>query len=81
MEHRVVGRFLRLKGLNPPLIHSDPESIYHQDALALPTVCKWRARFRDGRTELSDDSRSGRPRKSDLAPPISSMLKECPFSS
>jgi transposase len=81
MEQRAGGRFLLLKALNPPLIHSEPESIYHQHALALPTVCKWLARFRDGRTELSDDSRSGRPRKSDLAGPISSMLKERPFSS
>jgi histone-lysine N-methyltransferase SETMAR len=81
MEQRAVVRFLTLKWLNPQQIYSELESVYHEDALAMPTVYKWHARFRDGRTELSDDPRSGRPRKSDLAEAIFSMLEERPFSS
>jgi transposase len=55
--------------------------VYHEDAFAPPTICKWHARFRDRRTELSDDPRSGKPRRSDLAEAISSMLEERPFLS
>jgi histone-lysine N-methyltransferase SETMAR len=55
--------------------------VYDEDALAMPTIYKWHARFRDGRTELFDDPRSGRPRRSDLAEAISSMLEERPFLS
>jgi transposase len=81
MEQRAVLRFLTVKGLNPQQIHSELESVYHEGVLALPTIYKWHARFRDRRTELSDDPRSGRPRRSDLAEAISSMLAERPFLS
>jgi transposase len=81
MEQRAVLRFLTLKELNPRQIHSELESVHHEDALAMPTIYKWHARFRDGKTELSDDPRSGRPRRSDLAEAISSMLEERPFLS
>jgi transposase len=81
MEQRAVLRFFTLKGLNPQQIYSELESVYHEDALALPTIYKWHVRFRDGRTELSDDPRSDRPRRSDLAEVISSMLEERPFLS
>jgi transposase len=74
-------RFLTLKGLNPQQIHSELESVYHDGALALPMIFKWHARFRDGTTVLSDDPRSGRARKSDLAKAFFSMLQEHPFSS
>jgi transposase len=67
MEQRVVLRFLTLKELNPQQIHSELESVYHEDALSLPTIYKWHARFRDGRPGLSNDLRSGRPRNSDSA--------------
>jgi transposase len=81
MEQRAVLRFLTLKGLNPQQIRSEFESVYHEDALALPTIDKWHARFRDVRAELSDDPTSGRPRKSDLAEAIFSMLEERSFLS
>jgi transposase len=80
-EQRAVFRFLTLKGLNPQQILSELESVYREDALALPTIYKWHARFRDRRTELSDDPRSGRPRKSDSAEAIFSMLEPRPFLS
>jgi hypothetical protein len=80
MQQRAVVRFRRLKGPNLPLIHPELESVCREDALALPTVCKWNAPFRDGRTKLSDELGFGRPSKSDLAEPIMSMSKERPFS-
>jgi transposase len=81
MEQRVLLRFLTLRGLNPQQILSELESVYHEDALALPMIYKWHARFHDGSTELSDDPRSGKPRRNDLAEAISSMLEERPFLS
>jgi transposase len=73
MEERAVLCFLTLKGLNPQQIHSELESVYHEDALDLPMIYKRQARFRDERTELSDDPRSGRPRKSGPAEATLSM--------
>jgi hypothetical protein len=81
MEQSAVLRFLRLKGLNPQQIYSELESVYHEDALAMPTIYKWHARFCDGRTELSDDPKSGMPRRRDLAEAFSVMLEERPFLS
>jgi histone-lysine N-methyltransferase SETMAR len=81
MEQRAVLRFFTVRGLNPRQILSELESVYHEDALAPTTIYKWHARFRDGRTELSDDPRSGRPRRSDLAEAISSLSEERSFLS
>jgi hypothetical protein len=81
IEQRGAVRFPVLEGLNPVLIYSELELVYDEGTLALPTVYNWPSRFRDGRTELSDDSRFGRPRKSDLVEAVLSMLKERPFSS
>jgi hypothetical protein len=67
MEQRDVLRFVTLKRLDPQQIHSELESVCHEDALALPTISKRQVCFRDGRTELSDDPRSGTPRKNDFA--------------
>jgi transposase len=81
MEQRAALRFLTLRRLNPQQIRSELESVYPEHAFALPTIYKWHARFRDGRTELSDDPRFGRPQRSDLSEAVSSMLEERPFLS
>jgi hypothetical protein len=71
MEQRAEICCLALKGLNPGEFYSELESVYHEDVLAPPTVYKWHTRFRDAPVNLSDDPRSGRRRKSDLAESIS----------
>jgi hypothetical protein len=38
MAQSAIVRFFTLKGLNPPLIHSELGPFYLEDALALPTV-------------------------------------------
>jgi transposase len=63
MEQSAAIRFLTLKGVGVQQIHSELESVYHKEVLTLATVYKWSARFPVGRTELSDDARSGRPKK------------------
>jgi hypothetical protein len=52
------------------MIHSELESVDHEDAFLFPAVSNWRARFLEGTTELSDNPRSGRPHNSDLAEKI-----------
>jgi hypothetical protein len=79
MEQRAVIRFLTLKGLGVQQIHSELESVYHKEVLTLSTVYKWSARFRVGRTKLSNDPRSRRPGKSDVATGISAMLEARPL--
>jgi histone-lysine N-methyltransferase SETMAR len=81
MEQRAVIRFLSLKGLKARDIQAELQSVYGPEACQLTAVKKWRTRFMQGRTDLFDDPRSGRPLTHDLAEAISSMLGERPFSS
>jgi histone-lysine N-methyltransferase SETMAR len=81
MEQRAVIRFLTLKGQSAKSILSELMEVYHQDALCLTAVKKWRKRFLKGRTSLEDDLRIGRPKKSDLADPLLQLLQETPFIS
>jgi transposase len=81
MEQRAVIRFFTLKGLKAKAIHAELESVYGGEALALPTVKKWRKRFQEGRRDLFDDPRSGRPLTCDLDQAIHSVLEERPFTS
>jgi hypothetical protein len=74
-------RFFRFKGLKAKYIHTERESVYHPEALALPTVKKCPAHFQQGGMGLSDDLRSGRHMTSDLDETISSRLAEKSFSS
>jgi hypothetical protein len=81
MDQRAVIRFFTLKRLSVQQIHSELESVYHKEALTLSTGYQWSARFRVGRTKLSNDPRSSRPGKSDIATGISAMLAYRPFLS
>jgi transposase len=81
MEQRAVVRFLTLKGLKSGQIVAELKTVYGPDALALATVKKWSKRFREGRTDLSDNPRSRRPLTHDLAEVIRSVLRERPFTS
>jgi hypothetical protein len=81
MEQRAVIHFFTLKGWPSRAIAAELESVYAADALALPTVKKWRKLFAQRRTSLCDDPRSGLPLTNDPAESIASMLKERPFLS
>jgi hypothetical protein len=81
MGQRAVPRFLARKGLNPQQIHSELESMYEEDAPALPTIYTWHRCFPDETAELSDDRRSGMPRIRDLGEAFVSMCEERPFFS
>jgi hypothetical protein len=81
MEQRTVVRFFILKGLSPKDIYTELESVYIDKALCLPTVYKWHKRFMQRRTELFDDTRSGRPLQNDLVDALRAMIQEFPFTS
>jgi len=81
MEIRAVIRYLTLKGMSSDSIHTELKDVYGADVCSLPMVKKWRKRFREGRTDLGDDPRSGRPRNDDVITVVSNLLQEQPFVS
>jgi hypothetical protein len=81
MEQRAVIRFFTLKGSSPRDIHTELESVYGDEALCLRAVYKWYESFLQGRTELFDNPRSGRPMQNDLGDALRGMLQEFPFTS
>jgi hypothetical protein len=81
MEQQVGIHFLTLNGLETGAVHIELESVHGPEALARPTVKKWQRRFHQGRTDLFNDSRSGRPLTNDLAGAMGSMVEERLFSS
>jgi hypothetical protein len=81
MEERAVIRFFMLKGLKTRVTHAKLESVYDPEVLALPTMKKWQGLPPQGRTDLFDSPKSGRPLTNDRAGAIGPMLEERPFSS
>jgi hypothetical protein len=81
IEQRTVVRFFTLKRLNPEDIHTELLWVSGPNIFALLMVYKWHQRFVNGRTELCNDSWSGRPLRNDLAQALSAMLQECSFAS
>jgi hypothetical protein len=81
MEQRPVIRFFMLKGLKARAIHTELESVYGPESLAAPVVDKGRRHFQQGKIDLFDDPRSGRPLTNDVAGALGSLFEERPFSS
>jgi hypothetical protein len=81
MEQRAVIRFFTLKGLKAKEIRTELESVNGREALARSTVKKWRKRVQEGRTDLINDRRPGRPVTHDPVEAIQSMFTERAFLS
>ncbi len=60
-EQRSVICFLHLKGKDPVIIHQELKDVYGKNALSYVAVWKWTKWFKNGRTDIQDESRSGRP--------------------
>ena len=60
-EQRAVIRFLWLKGKTGVQIHEELSSVLGDGALSRRTVQWWMQQFKEGRTDVKDDGRSGRP--------------------
>ena len=60
-EVRAVIRFLSPKGLKSIDIHREICAVYGQNIISDGMVRKWVRAFKDGRTNVHDEQRSGRP--------------------
>lgn len=60
-EVRAVIRFLSAKGVKPIDIHREIVEVYGQNIMSDGMVRKWVRAFKDGRTNVHDEERSGRP--------------------
>ncbi|KAJ8944495.1 hypothetical protein NQ318_011753 [Aromia moschata] len=64
-EIRAVIRFLHAKKLQPVEIHRQLSEIYGKTCISIQHVRKWCREFSEGRTDIHDEKRSGRPSISD----------------
>ncbi|GBN92931.1 hypothetical protein AVEN_242278-1 [Araneus ventricosus] len=60
-EVRSVIRFLDAKKVKPAEIHRQLVEIYGENVMTDGMVRKWVRQFNDGRTNVHDEARSGRP--------------------
>ncbi|GBM80130.1 hypothetical protein AVEN_265372-1 [Araneus ventricosus] len=60
-EVRSVIRFLNAKKVKPAEIHHQVVEIYGENVMTDGMVRKWVRQFNDGRTNVHDEARSGRP--------------------
>jgi [histone H3]-lysine36 N-dimethyltransferase SETMAR len=60
-EQRSVIRFLLAKKTNASEIHRQLREVYGEHAFSRKVVWEWCKKFKDGRTEVHDEARSGRP--------------------
>jgi len=61
-ELRAVIRFLTAKGLNGNEIHTELVHIYGDKCMSVQMVRRWRTYFLEGRGEVHDEQRAGRPK-------------------
>lgn len=64
-EIRAVIRFLNAKRVSPIDIHRQLIEVYGENCMSVQHVRKWCREFSEGRTEIHDENRSGRPSVSD----------------
>ena len=60
-EVRGVIRFLQAENVRPSEIHRRLFAVYGEHVMKADSVRKWRAIFTNGRTDVHDAERSGRP--------------------
>ncbi|GFN78231.1 histone-lysine N-methyltransferase SETMAR [Plakobranchus ocellatus] len=61
LEIRAVVRFLFAKGTKCSVIYRKIVENYDEPAMSMTQVYQWCSWFKDGRTSLQDEARSGRP--------------------
>jgi len=60
-EVRGVIRFLQAENVRPSEIHRRLVAVYGENVMNAASVRKWYTMFRNGRTDVHDAERSGRP--------------------
>lgn len=81
VEFRSVVHFCYLLQKGPNEIHSLMVQAYGSQCPSLSFIKKWVIKFKDGRTELNDLQRPGRPPCDEYIDQVSSYLEDYPFSS
>lgn len=81
MEFRYVIHYCYLRGMKPKDIKEEMQIAYKDQAPGDSTIYKWFNRFKDGRENVDDDRRSGRPLNCDDNARILQILSEQPFAS
>ncbi|GBM94961.1 hypothetical protein AVEN_265274-1 [Araneus ventricosus] len=61
VEVRGTVRFFGAKRFTSTEIHSRISAVYGPHAMSRPATVKWCQQFEDGRTDLTDAKRQGRP--------------------
>ena len=59
--NRYYIKIRTILGINPKTIHEELVTALGSKAPSYPTVAEWAKRFREGREDVNDDPRSGRP--------------------
>lgn len=60
VDQRLHNKFESLRGNTPAEIHSALREVRGDQTEDCGTVCRWAARFREGRVTIQDDPRPGR---------------------
>ncbi|CAF2788252.1 unnamed protein product [Rotaria sp. Silwood2] len=61
LEHRSVIKFLTLEGYSPSTIYERMVVVYGDRAPSRTTVFEWVHRFKDGKLNIKDGPKCGRP--------------------
>jgi len=77
-EIRAVIRFLHLRKEVNKNIFTIINETYGENTVSLSTVKRWTKLFRDGKHDLDDEERCGRPRKDKFIGKISRLIDENP---
>jgi len=64
-ELRAVIRFLNVQKVQPIEIHRQLTNVYGDKCMSIQHVRKWCREFSEGRSDVHDEPRSGRPSSSD----------------
>ena len=60
-EHRINLKFLVRLGKTPTEALKLLQGVYGDDTMSRTSLFEWHKRFKEGREEVEDDHRSGRP--------------------
>ncbi len=77
-EQRSVIHFLHLKGKDLVIIHQELKDDYGKNALSYVAVWKWTELFKNGHTDVHDESRSGWPSviSKELEEAVNELIRE-----
>ena len=80
-ETRAVIRFLALLEIDNSVMLNLMEKAYGDSSPCIETIRKWAKRFQQGRSDITDNQRSGRPEIENLKEKVLKKLEEQPFAS